>query len=53
MDRKGEAMATVTVEPISRIARPGSSISFKVRVEGDDASTVRVLPCKEANLVKF
>lgn len=41
-------MAKVLIEPISKMATPGNNTSFKVRVEGDDASTIHVVPCKEA-----
>jgi len=41
-------MAKVIIKPISKMATPGSSTFFKVRVEGSDASTIRVLPCKDA-----
>lgn len=42
-------MAKVVIEPTSRMATPGSSTSFKVYIEGSGASTVCVLPCKEAD----
>lgn len=42
-------MGELAVEPVSRMASPGSTVSFKVRTSDGVASTVQVTPDKEAD----
>lgn len=46
---KEVALAEIIIKPVSRMATPGSKVSFKVRLESEDASTVHVFPCSEAS----
>jgi hypothetical protein len=41
-------MAEIKINPVSKLAGPGSSATYDVQIKNGDASTVRVHPCKSA-----
>lgn len=41
-------MDRIIIEPISKIAVPGTEVEFKARVQAEGASSIHLIPCQEA-----